>query len=122
MTASGTSFATLRHRVYGSALAASIAIGASFSAQTAIADSHSDIIVSHGYNFFGDLAYPADYPHLNYVNPDAPKGGEISVWFPGTFDSFNVYSRKGRAGYLSQIPFESLMFTPADDINAQYGL
>ena len=32
---------------------------------------------SHGYSFYGDLTYPVDYPHFNYVNPDAPKGGRI---------------------------------------------
>ena len=35
------------------------------------------LVKSHGYSFFGELSYPADYTHFNYVNPDAPKGGEI---------------------------------------------
>ena len=30
------------------------------------------IIKSHGYSFYGDLTYPADYEHFSYVNPDAP--------------------------------------------------
>ena len=42
------------------------------------------IIKSHGYSFFGDLKYAADFTHLDYVNPDAPKGGEISIWGFGT--------------------------------------
>nr|MCU0907373.1 ABC transporter substrate-binding protein [Paracoccaceae bacterium] len=44
-----------------------------------------DTIVTHGYSTFGDLKYPADFPHLAYVNPDAPKGGEISISAEGTF-------------------------------------
>ena len=34
-----------------------------------------DAIESHGLSAFGDLAYPADFSHFNYVDPNAPKGG-----------------------------------------------
>ena len=51
------------------------------------AESHST--KTHGYSFFGELNYPADFAHLAYVNPNAPKGGEISIWGFGTFDSMN---------------------------------
>ena len=78
------------------------------------------IIKTHGYNFFGELKYPADYTQLNYVNVDAPKGGEISLWGQGTFDSFNLYTRKGRAGALSTIGHEDLLLTFADDPTASY--
>ena len=47
--------------------------------------SEVEIIKTHGYSYFGNLSYPADYPHFNYVNPDAPKGGEISLALSGTF-------------------------------------
>lgn len=68
-----------------------------------------NMIRSHGYSFYGDLKYPADYEHFDYVNPDAPKGGEISLSALGTFDSMNPYSRKGRGGALSTIMYESLL-------------
>ena len=80
------------------------------------------IIKSHGYSFFGDLKYAADFTHLNYVNPDAPKGGEISTWGFGTFDSMNPYSRKGRAASLASAPFESLISGTGDEVGASYGL
>ncbi|MFG6589531.1 extracellular solute-binding protein [Sulfitobacter sp. 1A12157] len=67
------------------------------------------IIKSHGYSFYGDLTYPADYEHFDYVNPDAPKGGEISIPFVGTLDSMNPYSGKGRAHLFSIFGFESLL-------------
>jgi len=42
------------------------------------------VTVSHAITTFGDPPkYPADFPHLDYVNPDAPKGGEISIWTAG---------------------------------------
>jgi len=50
---------------------------------------------SHGYHPFGDLKYPADFKHLDYVNPDAPKGGSITLFGNGTFDSLNPYILKG---------------------------
>ena len=85
-----------------------------------MAKAEDKIIKSHGYNFFGELVYEADYDKLNYVNPDAPKGGEISIWAPGTFDSFNLYTRKGRAGALSTIGHEDLLTSFADDPTALY--
>ncbi|MEX0283208.1 MAG: extracellular solute-binding protein [Paracoccaceae bacterium] len=82
-----------------------------------------DTIVSHGYSFYGDLKYGPDFEHYDHVNPDAPKGGEISFARLGTFDSMNPYARKGRAGTLSWVPYESLMDTGAADVyGEEYGL
>ncbi|MGR3290221.1 MAG: extracellular solute-binding protein [Paracoccaceae bacterium] len=81
-----------------------------------------DVTKTHGYSFFGDLKYDADFKQLDYVNPNAPKGGEISQWSRGTFDSFNLYTRKGRAGALAAIASEDILTTVADDINASYCL
>ena len=101
---------------------AMMGLGMILAAGAVRAESHAQMIKSHGYSFFGDLKYGPEFPHLDYVNPEAPKGGEISVWFPGTFDTFNPYSRKGRAGYLASAPYESLMAATADDYGALYGL
>ena len=52
-------------------------------------------------SIFGDLALPPDFKSFAYVNPQAPKGGEIAVQpsggganvSPTTFNSFNdLYS------------------------------
>ncbi|WP_254448974.1 extracellular solute-binding protein [Thalassococcus sp. S3] len=93
-----------------------------------MARAEDDVIVSHGYSFYGDLTYAEDFTHFNYVNPDAPKGGEISFARLGTFDSMNPYSRKGRGGILSNIMYESLLSegigapAPADVYAEYYGL
>ena len=94
-----------------------------------VAAQSDEMIVSHGYSFYGDLTYPADYTHFDYVNPDAPKGGEISFAALGTFDSMNPYSRKGRRGQLSWMMYESLLgdgpsgaTVPADTYGEGYGL
>ncbi len=80
------------------------------------------VIKSHGISTFGDLALPADFPHLAYVNPTAPKGGEISQWAPGSFDSFNPYAIAGNAAALSSIFYESILSGTLDDVSAAYCL
>jgi len=82
----------------------------------------AEVLVGHGISTFGDLKYPADFRHLDYVNPDAPKGGEISIWSFGGFDSMNPYSVKGRAAGLSSIFYESLLEGVADEVGASYCL
>jgi len=86
-----------------------LVIGLALGLATAAAAQDEKIIKSHGYSFYGDLKYPADYTHFDYVNPDAPKGGEISLGVVGTFDSMNPYTRKGRGGALSTVMYESLL-------------
>ncbi|EKF74898.1 oligopeptide ABC transporter periplasmic peptide-binding protein [Alcanivorax hongdengensis A-11-3] len=56
---------------------------------------YADIHRSHGYHPFGELHYPADFRHFDYVNPDAPKGGTLRLFAQGTFDSLNPYILKG---------------------------
>ena len=81
-----------------------------------------DLIVSHGISTFGELKYPADFSHLDYVNPDAPKGGEIAEWAPGGFDSMNPYSVKGRAAALASAAFETILTGVSDEIGSAYCL
>ena len=103
----------LRVQALGLVLPAALALAA---------PANADIITSHGISTFGELKYEAGFPHLDYVNPDAPKGGEISVWGFGSFDSMHPYTTKGRSGQLSSIFFESLLEGTADEPDAVYGL
>lgn len=80
------------------------------------------VITSHGISTFGDLQLPADFAHLPYVNPDAPKGGELSQWAQGTFDSLNPFSIKGIAAVGSSIMLESILTGTLDEIGASYCL
>ncbi len=92
-----------------------------FAAQTLAARAET-VITSHGISTFGDLALPADFTHLPYVNPDAPKGGEMSQWAPGSFDSFNPYAIAGNSAALSSIFYESILAGTLDDVSAAYCL
>ncbi|WOG28062.1 extracellular solute-binding protein [Endozoicomonas sp. 8E] len=57
---------------------------------------------SHGLSRFHDLKYPASFKHFDYVNPQAPKGGIVSLFAHGTFDSLNPYAPQGNT--LSGLP------------------
>lgn len=80
------------------------------------------IITSHGISIFGDLKYPADFSHFDYVNPQAPKGGEMSTWSFGTFDSLSPYILKGNAATGSGVFFDTLLASTLDEPDASYGL
>ena len=79
------------------------------------------VIVSHGYNEFDELKYGPDSEHLEYVNPNAPEGGEISISAIGTFDSMNPYATGiGNWGRLSTIGYEDIMQSTNDEVGSMY--
>lgn len=90
-----------------------VALAALGIAKSAQGQDTATMIAAHGYSYYGDLSYPPDFAHFRYVNPDAPQGGEISEWAPGTFDSMNPFTRRGRAGRYSSSIYESLLETGA---------
>lgn len=55
----------------------------------------AQITESHGYAQFGDLKYPANFDHFDWVNPRAPKGGTLRLMGMGSFDTLNPYTFKG---------------------------
>lgn len=80
---------------------------------------------SHGLSAFGDLALPEDFTSFAYANPDAPKGGALSLIGWGgvtTFNSLNNYILKGDAAQGLEMLFDSLMTRAADEPDAVYGL
>ena len=79
----------------------------------------------HGLSAFGDLKYPSDFKHFDYVNPDAPKGGRlatIGTSGASSFDSFNNFILKGDAAHGLEYLFDSLMIRAMDEPDAVYGL
>jgi microcin C transport system substrate-binding protein len=81
---------------------------------------------AHGYALWGDLKYPADFTHFDYVNPQAPRGGElrlVSNLRYSTFDKYNPFTIKGSPpAYLSGLMFDSLLAGAADEVGSGYGL
>lgn len=79
----------------------------------------------HGLSAFGDLAQPEDFEAFAYVDPDAPKGGALSLIGWGgvtTFNSLNNYILKGDAAQGLELLFDSLMVRASDEPDAVYGL
>jgi microcin C transport system substrate-binding protein len=79
----------------------------------------------HGLSAFGDLKYPADFQNFDYVNPDAPKGGSLSMIGTAgliTYDTFNGFILKGDPAQGLDYLFDSLMTRALDEPDAVYGL
>lgn len=78
----------------------------------------------HGLSVFGDLKYPPDFKHFDYVNPNAPKGGRFSTYGGplNSFDSFNPFILKGDAASGLSMLFDTLMERSGDEPDAMYGL
>lgn len=81
---------------------------------------------AHAYAQFGDIKYPPDFTHFSYVNPNAPKGGEIRMvppTRPTNFDKFNPFTLKGTAPYgIGALLFESLLTGNSEEPTTAYGL
>jgi len=98
------------------------AVAASTSAFAPMAQA-ADEATHHGLSAFGDLAYPADFKHLKYVNPTAPKGGTFSQLAGGgtaTFNSFNGFILKRDPAIDMEQAFAALMWRAADEPDAVY--
>lgn len=65
-------------------------------------------------------AYPKDFPHWNYVRPDAPKGGKLVLGAFGSFDTLNDMTTDGtEAAGVSGI-YEALITGNLDELNTYY--
>ena len=79
----------------------------------------------HGLSIFGELKYPADFKHLDYVNPNAPKGGrlvKIGTIAIAPFNSFNPFILKGDYPQGYDLTYDSLMTRALDEPDSVYGL
>lgn len=79
-----------------------------------------------GYAVWGTFKYPPGFDHFGYVNPDAPKGGELVMVASSrisTFDKYNPFTLRGNApSHTVDLLFESLLTEPYDEIGVAYGL
>lgn len=81
---------------------------------------------AHAFSLYDTPKYPPGFSHFEYLNPDAPKGGELYLANPDSrtsFDKFNPFSMKGvAAAGVSNLMFESLAISSADEVATMYGL
>ena len=96
---------------------ASMPIGA------ARAQGDGEVTKSHALSLYGDVKYPADFTHFDYVNPDAPKGGTVRDFTVGTsFDTFNPFVLKGVPAAGAGLLFDTLTVRAEDEPATAYGL
>jgi microcin C transport system substrate-binding protein len=77
---------------------------------------------SHGLSAFGELKYRPGYRHFEYVEANAPKGGELILWELETFDNLNPVILKGVPAAGLNLVYETLMARAMDEPDALYGL
>lgn len=90
----------------------------------------ADVGPRHGFSIFADLAYPPDFTHFGWVNPDAPKGGVLATqaanWSgnqnPSTFNSLHDLILKGDGAVGMELTRAGLMTRAFDEPDAVYGL
>ncbi|BAK65129.1 ABC transporter substrate binding protein precursor [Sphingobium sp. SYK-6] len=81
-----------------------------------------DVTTAHGYAVFGELKYPADFKHLDYVNPDAPKGGTYRYAQTGSFDTLNFFGLLGTPPFALLWIYDTLMQRSLDEPASYYPL
>jgi microcin C transport system substrate-binding protein len=74
-----------------------------------------------GIAMHGQPKYGRDFAHFDYVNPNAPKGGEMRMATQGTFDSLNPYIIKGVAAPGIGMVYQTLLSNSEDEAFSEYG-
>jgi microcin C transport system substrate-binding protein len=90
----------------------------------AYGDSPSSKTWHHGFALLGTPKYPKDFSHFDYVNPTAPKGGDLHLGAFGTFDNLNIFPSeiKGNIeGGIGRI-YDTLLTSSLDEVSVSYGL
>lgn len=82
----------------------------------------ADQVWHHGTALVGEPRYAEGFPHFDYVNPKAPKGGTLRLSETGSFDTFNPLPAKGELATGLGLIYETLMTSSEDEISAEYGL
>jgi microcin C transport system substrate-binding protein len=76
---------------------------------------------NYAMSLLGKPALPADFPYFPYVNPDAPKGGDVALSNVGTFDSFNQFIVQGTAAADMNRIYDTLLISSSNEASTSYG-
>jgi microcin C transport system substrate-binding protein len=76
----------------------------------------------HGISIFGDLKYPKNFQHFDYVNENAPKKGSVKFGVEGSFNSLNQFILKGIPAAGVSYLYDSLTESAEDEISTRYAL
>lgn len=81
-----------------------------------------NVTKTHALSLLGKPKYEEGFDHLEFANPDAPKGGMIRLSDFGGFDSLNPFIAKGNPASAAALPIETLMDQHLGEASAEYGL
>lgn len=95
---------------------------AAFALSLALLPAHAAVTISHAIALHGQPKYPAGFKAFDYVNPNAPKGGEARLEAMGTFDSLNPFINKGVAAAGITDIYDTLLAKSDDEPFTEYGL
>ena len=82
----------------------------------------AEINISHAIAMHGEPKYEKNFKHVDYVNPNAVKGGKVVFSTTGSFDSFNPFTLKGTSAAGIGNLFETLTTSSSDEAFTEYGL
>jgi microcin C transport system substrate-binding protein len=82
--------------------------------------SSAGVTRGHALSLLGEPSLPADFTHWPWVNPDAPKGGEITLTALGSFDTFNAYVLRGTPAVGLPNLYDTLLKSSADEASTEY--
>ena len=99
-----------------------LAIAASALVSFAAGAADTGVRTVHALSTVGQPKYGPDFKQLDYVNPEAPKGGDIRLDAIGGFDSLNPFIIKGEPAPGVGLLYETLTVETLDDLNSEYGL
>lgn len=103
----------------GLCLTALLSVGA---ASVPTSQAAPDLVTSYGYAVFGGMKYPANFKHVDYANPDAPKGGTYRYAFVGSYDTLNLMNLLGTPPIGMVAIYDTLMRRSADEAAVRYAL
>ena len=75
-----------------------------------------------GSSVISEMKYKPGFAHFDYVNPDAPKGGDLRLSASGAFDTFNLLLAKGQIAVGLALVYDTLMKPADDELLVSYGL
>jgi microcin C transport system substrate-binding protein len=86
------------------------------------AGAEDNVAPRHGASMYGELKYGPDFSHFAYANPDAPKGGSMTLSAIGGFDNLNPFILKGTVAAGASLIFDTLTTQSFDEPFSEYGL
>lgn len=109
-----------RREIVSASLAVPVAASLPAALRQAAAQAPTGSIRTHALSLLGEPRYPPDFTHFSYVNPDAPKGGEVTLAAIGSYDSFNPFIVRGVAAAGIGGIWMTLLKSSQDEASTEY--